>query len=224
MSPADSGSVLVVAKAPVPGRVKTRLAEDVGAEAAAGLAAAALLDTLETAALAVGPSRCVLALDGSLSGAVDGQELTRAAAGWRILQQGPGTLGERLAQAHAGVQGPLVQVGMDTPQLTARQLRDLLDGLVRHDAVLAPAEDGGWWALALQEGRAAGPLARVTMSTPTVYDDTCSALRAAGLDVGASGCRLTDVDRLTDARDVASAAPATRFARRLAELVPDGVR
>ena len=69
---------LVVAKAPMPGRVKTRLGADVGMAAAADLAAAALLDTLLACADAFGADRCLLSLDGDLCDAVRGEEIERA--------------------------------------------------------------------------------------------------------------------------------------------------
>lgn len=216
-------TVLVVAKAPVPGRVKTRLAADLAADlggdhrSAALLAAAALLDTIEACTVAVGASRCRLAVAGSLDDAVDAEALRTALAGWVVVpQQGDG-LGERLARAHAETPGPLVQVGMDTPQVTAELLHTTLAGLADHDAVLAPATDGGWWALAVSAGRLAAPLAGVPLSTPTAHDDTRAALVAAGLSVGTAPV-LTDVDRLADAAQVAAAAPGTRFAARFAEL------
>lgn len=213
-------TVLVVAKAPVPGRVKTRLAADVGDRVAARLASAALLDTIAAAVEAVGTARCRLALEGDLTQAVDGSELVHALAGWTIVPQCGGALGERLAHAHAGVRGPVVQIGMDTPQVTAGLLADVLTGLDRSDAVLAPAMDGGWWALGLRDGAACAPLRDVPMSTPTTYDDTRRALKETGLRV-AGAPLLTDVDRLADAVEVARAAPGSRFAAALEQL---GVR
>jgi len=204
-------TVLVIAKAPVAGTVKTRLAADLGGDhrLAAELAAAALLDTL--AACALPGARRRIALAGSLDDAVRGEEIRRSLAGWEVTGQRCTTLGERLAAAHAEVPGPVVQIGMDTPQVTADLLREVGDGLRRHDAVLAPAADGGWWALALRDGRLAAPLAGVPMSTPTTYADTGVALLAAGLGVG-SARRLTDVDHLDDVETVAAAAPGTVFA------------
>ncbi|MDQ6524457.1 hypothetical protein RB608_12640 [Nocardioides sp. LHD-245] len=73
-------TILVVAKAPVPGRVKTRLAVDIGAHAAARVAAAALLDTMRACTGALGRGRCRLALDGELADAVDASRIRRALA------------------------------------------------------------------------------------------------------------------------------------------------
>lgn len=206
--------VLVVAKAPVAGRVKTRLGADVGLEDAAGLAAAALADTLAAAAALVGPARCHLSLEGDLAAAdvVDGAGLRGLVEGWTITPQRGDLLGERLAHAHAACgRGPVVQVGMDTPQITPALLTVVADGLADADAVLAPAADGGWWALALRDPAQAAALVDVPMSTPTTGADTAAALRAAGLTL-ADGPVLADVDTVVEAAEVAALAPDTRFA------------
>jgi rSAM/selenodomain-associated transferase 1 len=202
--------VLVMAKAPVPGRVKTRLGWEIGPQRAAELAAAALLDTVE-ACSAYSPAGCYLALDGALRSAIDGLEIGSRLSGWTVLAQGGAGLAERLANALASVPGPVVQIGMDTPQLVPADLADVVAGLSEHDAVLAPAEDGGWWALALRDPRRASALRTVEMSTPTTHRDTLAALRRAGLSVG-EGSTRRDVDTLADARAVA-ATSSGRFAR-----------
>jgi glycosyltransferase A (GT-A) superfamily protein (DUF2064 family) len=208
-------TILVLAKAPVPGAVKTRLAADLGGGSdadllAAELAAAALLDTL--ASCRATGAGCRIALAGDLARAVRRDDLRDALRGWTVAGQHGATFGERLVAAHAEVPGPVVQVGMDTPHAGPGLLLDLAAGLTATDAVLAPAADGGWWALALRSGRLAAPLAGVPMSRPTTYRDTRRALVAAGLSVGAAP-RLTDVDHLQDARAVATEAPTTAFAR-----------
>lgn len=205
--------VLVVAKAPVAGQAKTRLGAEVGMAAAAELAAAALLDTLAAAAAYAGPGRCHVALAGDLADGAAADELRRALDGWVVRPQIGGGFDERLAHAHADVPGPVVQVGMDTPQLTPALLAEVVAGLASHDAVLAPAEDGGWWALALRDPGAAGALRGVPMSTPETYVATRAALEDAGLSVGTAST-LVDVDEVDDAHRVAAAAPSTRFARR----------
>lgn len=220
---AASPQLLVLAKAPVPGLVKTRLAADLGDDVlAAEIAAASLLDTLAACVAATGPAHCRLALAGDLGQAVRGDEIRRALHRWTVTAQVPGTLGERLAAAHAETAGPVVQIGMDTPQATPELLLTVAAGLAEDDAVLAPATDGGWWALALRDGRAAAPLAGVPMSTPTTCADTRSALTAVGLVVG-TGPVLADVDHLGDAYDVAALVPGSGFARAVLDLRPHRV-
>lgn len=217
-----SARALVVAKAPVAGLVKTRLGAGVGMTAAAELAAAALLDTLAACRAAFGPSRCLLSLSGDLADAVRGDELARALDGWAVARQRGATFAERLVHAHADVPpgAPVVQVGMDTPQVTAAQLHAAAGAFADHDAVLGAAEDGGWWVLGLRDPRAAAALHGVPMSTPTTYADTAAALAAAGLRVGVTGT-LRDVDTAADADVVASAAPNGEFARVWAGLRSD---
>ncbi len=206
-----STHALVVAKTPVPGQVKTRLGAGIGMERAALLACASLLDTLAACSAAFGPERCHVSLAGDLAGAVGAPEIEAALAGWTVHPQAGETFGDRLADAHARVPGAVVQVGMDTPHLTPALLLAAADGLDVHDAVLGPAEDGGWWVLGLRDPGAASVLRAVPMSTPTTYADTLAALVGAGLDVGAT-TTLRDVDEVPDAEAVARLAPTTRFA------------
>ena len=208
--------LLVVAKAPVPGRVKTRLGSEVGMAAAARLAAASLADTLTACAATYGPQRCCLALDGSFDDAVDGVGLAELAAGWQVFAQRGEGLAVRLVNAHADAgdrtRGAVLQVGMDTPQVTADLLRAAAFELGTADAVLGPADDGGWWILGARDPRRVAAIAGVPMSTPTTGADTRSALQTAGLDVAATST-LRDVDTAEDAEVVARLVPGSRFAR-----------
>jgi len=217
MSPPQTGPphLLVVAKAPEPGKVKTRLDREFGMDAAAAVAAASLLDTLVACTAAVGADYCHLSMVGDLDldRAVDGDLIREALVGWTVHPQAGGAFGDRLARAHALVPGPIVQIGMDTPQVTPELLLEVAAGLEHHDAVLAPAEDGGWWALGLRDPSQAEVLRGVPMSTETTYDDTLAPPRCAVLDVG-SGSPLRDVDTVADADAdiVAAHATGTRFA------------
>ncbi len=205
---------LVVAKAPVPGTVKTRLGADVGMQVAAEVAAAALIDTLQACREAFGPDRCLLALAGDLDEAERRHELHEALDGWTVFPQRGTGLAERLAGAHAdaGPDGPLLQVGMDTPQLGVPHLHDAAAALAEADAVLGPAHDGGWWLLGLHARDAGAELREVAMSAPTTYDDTRRALEDAGLSVRTTAV-LRDVDTVHDADLVAAEAAHTEFAR-----------
>ncbi|MEV7431362.1 DUF2064 domain-containing protein [Nocardioides sp. NPDC092400] len=209
--------VLVVAKAPVPGLVKTRLGKDIGADAAAEVAAASLLDTLAACADAVGPRQCHLSLSGDLDEAVHGERIQRRLADWWVTPQVGEDFAARLAHAHAEGPGPVVQVGMDTPQVTADLLLEVAEGLGAHHGVLGPAEDGGWWVLGLRDPAHARALVGVEMSTPTTYDDTRAALVAAGVTVGLAPV-LRDVDTVADAEAVAAGAPSSHFAHTWQEV------
>src|SRR5439155_3116666 len=191
------------AKAPVPGRVKTRLCPPCTARQAADIAAAALADTL-AAAGATPAERHTIVLCGQYE----------PPAGWRrVAQRGDG-LAARLANGFADTARPhtaTLLIGMDTPQVTPTLLGAVAAGLADADAVLGPAEDGGWWALALRDPADAEALRGVPMSTPDTMGWTVHALRARGLRVG-YGPPLRDVDTAADARHVAALCPGGRFA------------
>lgn len=199
--------LLVLAKQPVAGKVKTRLCPPLTHEQAAEVATAALEDTLEVVRL-VPAARRVLVLDG-----------TYRAGGFEVQPQRGGPMPERLAAAFDDVDPaqPALLVGMDTPQLTAALLREALDRLAEHEAVLGLASDGGWWALGLH--RPDGSLLR---DVPTSQDDTgalqLAALRQAGLEPHLLP-ELRDVDDAEDARAVAALAPYGRFGRLVTELL-----
>ena len=201
-------TLVVIAKEPLPGRVKTRLTPPFSPTGAAALAEAALTDTL--AAVAAAPARRrVLVLAGR-----PGPWLP---AGFEVAAQVEGGLDERIAAALAAVDGPVLLVGMDTPQLTP----DLLAADPARDAWFGPAEDGGFWALGL-----ARPDPELVRGVPMSLADTgarqLDRLRGAGLDVGLLP-PLLDVDTAADAAEVATAAPGTRFAATWRGLVGTAV-
>jgi uncharacterized protein len=205
-APEPAITLLVIAKQPVPGRVKTRLVPPCTYEQAAALAEAALADTLHTAAM-VPAGRRVLVLDGEPGPWLPG--------GFDILPQCDGPLDERLAAAFAAVSGPALLIGMDTPQVTPDLLTVDWDGA---DAVFGPAADGGFWALGLREPDPA-LLRGVPMSTSQTGAVQRARLLAAGLRV-ADLPQLRDVDTAADAVAVARQAPRTRFAARVREFAP----
>ncbi|MGW6292728.1 TIGR04282 family arsenosugar biosynthesis glycosyltransferase [Streptomyces sp. NPDC055058] len=199
-------TLLVIAKEPRPGRVKTRLTPPFTPGQAARLAEAALTDTLY--AVAAAPAlRRVLVLDGS-----PGPWLP---PGFDVVPQGTGGLDERLAGAFARCDGPALLIGMDTPQVTPELLAvDFTDC----DAHFGPAEDGGFWALGLARPDPA-LLRGVPMSTATTGAAQRDRLLTAGLRVRDLPT-LRDVDTAADAHAVAALAPHGRFAAQLARCTP----
>ncbi|HEY1487494.1 MAG TPA: TIGR04282 family arsenosugar biosynthesis glycosyltransferase [Micromonosporaceae bacterium] len=218
MSRSIRSQLLVIAKVPVPGRVKTRLCPPCTPDQAASIAAAALADTLTVAAEFPAVRHTLV-----LAGGSDAEPAGFAApVGWRVLAQRGGELGERLAYAFRDTALPGVPsllIGMDTPQLTGALLAEVATGLADADAVLAPALDGGWWALALNDPGHAHVLTAVATSTSATGELTAAALRALGLRV-AYGPVLRDVDVAVDARAVALACPDTRFATAVRRHLP----
>lgn len=208
--------VLVMAKAPVPGQVKTRLAVTEGDERAASLAAAALLDTLDVCEQEFAPAERFLAVTGELAAASSGEELLRRLGSWAVLHQRGEDFAARLANAHRDVHercgGPVVQIGMDTPHVAAEQLRSVGRAAAReHRPVLGLAEDGGWWVLVSAGPHDLAGLDTVPMSTEQTGELTLKTLGERGVTLSAEVLR--DVDDASDAAHVAALAPHTRFAR-----------
>jgi uncharacterized protein len=203
-------AIAVLAKAPVPGHVKTRLCPPLRPEEAADLAAAAISDTLR-AVDATRVVRKVLVVDGVAP---------PTPAGFRVVPQRAGDLAHRLAGAVTDVGGPVLVIGMDTPQVTSETLDRALDVLGRPDtdAVLGPALDGGYWAIGL------------TRPDPRVFDGVPMSVASTGAhqltrmrELGLRVCMLPplrDVDQFADAVVVAAEAPQTRFAAAFRQLEP----
>jgi len=217
-------TVIVLAKSPRPGRVKTRLQPTFSGAEAAALAAAAIRDTLDAVA-DLGPRRTVVAWDGPPVSWLPTDAVV-------LPQRGVG-LDERLENVFAdafalddeadrpgayradGRPGrPTLLIGMDTPQLSAG---DLDVDWAGHDAVLGPAEDGGYWAIGFRR-YVPGAILGVPMSTSGTGDTQQSRLRSLGLDVLLLP-QLLDVDEPADAARVAAGWPGGRFGRLHRRLV-----
>ncbi|MFD7863630.1 DUF2064 domain-containing protein [Streptomyces sp. NPDC057682] len=208
-------TLLVIAKEPLPGRVKTRLTPAFSPTEAARLAEAALADTLSTVRTLPAARRVVV---------LDGRPGPWLPPGIEVVAQGSGGLDERLAAAFGACTGPAVLIGMDTPQVSATDLAPALcpgawDGC---DAWFGPAEDGGFWALGLAAPDP-GLLRGVPMSVPETGAVQRRRLVDAGLVVRDLP-RLRDVDTAADAAHVAALAPHGRFAAELALLSRAAVR
>lgn len=202
-------TLLVVAKAPVPGLAKTRIAATVGDEAAAELAAAALLDTLLTVTAVGWP--VVVAMTGDLGQAAHSEEIAEALAATELIEQRGDGLGERLAHAHADAQAGrgIVQVGMDTPQLTVADYLEAGRTVAEGVRVIGPAHDGGWWLLGLPDPTEAHGLRQVEMSVDDTGEQTVAAL-------GGDFVRLRvvrDMDTWDDAVLIAKEVPFSLLAR-----------
>lgn len=176
-----SGALLVFAKEPRAGEVKTRLCPPLTPEQAAELYACMLDDVLEASAAeakALGLAPLLLVAPASACG-----RLAVRAPGWRVLAQRGPDLGARMERAAADAaalgHAPLLLRGSDTPALEPAVLREGLEALAEVDLALSPAPDGGYGLVALR--RAAPGLFSHPMSTPRVLDDTLARARALGL-------------------------------------------
>lgn len=204
--------VVVLAKSPVPGRVKTRLQPTFSAAEAAALAAAAVRDTLDAVA-DLGPRRTVVAWDGP---AVPWLPPTVC-----VVPQRGSSLDERLEHVfedvyalEGGRPADVVLVGMDTPQLRAADLDLRWED---DDAVLGLSADGGYWSIGFRR-HVPGAIRGVPMSTPHTGRAQLDRLHAQGLRVGLLPT-MRDVDEAADAAQVAALAPDTRFGRLHRRLV-----
>lgn len=208
-------ALIVIAKAPRAGHSKTRLCPPCTPAQAAGLAGAALEDTLEAVA-ATRAARHICVLEGPA-----GPWLP---PGFEVVAQVEGGLDRRLAAAFDAAAGPALLVGMDTPQVSMRDLEAAQAALAAPgcDAVFGPAIDGGYWAVGLRR-----PDPRVfegvPMSTPWTLAAQRERLRMLGLKWGELAT-MRDVDTIEDARIVAGQDPGSRFAIAMRAIDPEAGR
>jgi uncharacterized protein len=198
--------VLVMAKSPQPGRVKTRLCPPCSPDEAALVATAALADTLDAVA-SCGAARRVVALDGA-----PGPWLP---PGFTVVPQRGRDFNERLTNAWADTGGPGIQIGMDTPQVTPGELDGLLavlDGSGDRPAVLGRALDGGWWVVGWRSADPRDVFAGVPMSAPTTGAAQERRLLSLGFEL-VHGEPKRDIDTVDDLTAVAVAHPRLRTAR-----------
>ena len=210
-------TVLIVAKAPVPGLAKTRLAAALGDRVAAGIAAAALLDTLDAVADTPLAAK-VVAMTGDLASACQSEAIRERLSGFTVVEQRGDSFADRLANAHADAAAtagpmPVLQIGMDTPQVTAELLTRCARALLGAHAVIGPARDGGWWLLGVSDAATAECLRLVPMSQPDTGAMTYAALLKTGSPVIVLE-ELADVDTVADISGVrADCRPSGRFAQ-----------
>lgn len=196
--------LLVIAKAPVAGRSKTRLCPPCSPRQAADLAEAALVDTLD----AVDRTEC-----GGRTIVLEGSPGDWLPEGFEVVPQVEGGLADRLAAAFSQAGGPALLIGMDTPQVDPGLLGDSLDqlGQARPGAVLGLSADGGYWAIGMNE-RQPGAFEKVPMSTARTGEFQLRRLAELGLSVEMLP-ELRDIDFFEDARQVAGDWPDGEFAR-----------
>lgn len=205
-------ALIVLAKSPEPGRVKTRCSPPCSPAQAAGLAEASLRQTLRIV-LEVPAERRVVVLDGR-----PGPWLP---ADFEVIAQCTGSLGERMDAAFADVGGPAILVGMDTPQIDV----DVLDVALRllaaqpDVALVGPADDGGFWAVGL--GVAPPRLfAGVAMSRNDTYKSLLLALARHSIPWTPLPV-LSDFDDFETACTIAQTIPTSEFAEVVRQIIAD---
>jgi len=199
--------VVVMAKRPIPGRVKTRLTPDFSAFQAACIHAA-MLDCVLHRLVKLLPGQHLLALDSD----PDPSTYTPAAPldfqippGFQVMDQGRGNLGDRLNHVWHTIYdgagpgpggGQTAFFGVDSPDIPAQALKKLWPTLDQAQAVIGPVDDGGYWCLAAK--RPSPQLLKgIDWGTQAVYHQTHTAAQNAGLKL----IDLTpwhDVDTPTD--------------------------
>jgi rSAM/selenodomain-associated transferase 1 len=187
-------SLVIFVKEPRPGRVKTRLAHDIGAidaawwfrHQSARLIRRLAADRRWRTVLAVTPDR-------------EGLASRVWPAGLKRWPQGPGDLGARMGRALVGMPpGPVVVIGADIPAITPGHIAESFRLIGRHDAVLGPTPDGGYWMIGLRRGGRAAPsgmLGEVRWSSAHALADTVASL--VPLDIGYAAT-LNDIDTVED--------------------------
>jgi hypothetical protein len=188
--------LVVFAKAPEAGSVKTRLCPPLSPHEAAALAEAFLRDVL---ALAQSLADCALMLCYTPRGTRNRMRRL-APSRWRLRLQRGADLGERLGHVMADLltdpRARVVVLGSDSPQLPSATLSAAYASLARHDLVLGPAEDGGYYLIGLRRWTR-GLFDGVRWSTDRALADTLERARTLGLS-----CEL--LEQAYDVDDIAS--------------------
>lgn len=178
-------------KAPVAGRVKTRLGRDIGAVRATQF-------YRHTAAAVIGRLACSRGWRTILSATPDHAKMPVA---WRrgvgLVNQGSGDLGRRMQRIFdRATPGPVVIVGTDIPAISIADVARAFRALGKADAVFGPAADGGYWLVGLRRTpRVISPFAGVRWSTQHALADTEANLRD---HVVARVATLSDIDNGAD--------------------------
>lgn len=204
--------VCIFVRCPAPGRVKTRLARDLGNEAACDLYRAMVADLIAT----------VRACGMPLFLCHDGQDATGLPSEWieaaaTVIRQQGKSLGERMSAAFEDAfaigAGGVILTGSDIPGMDAMLLRSAQTAIEQHDVVFAPALDGGYCLVAAKKNHVNDIIFQnIPWSTPSVLEMTLAACTTHGLSYQTLEPRR-DIDTLDDlsayCRNPAATAPAT---------------
>ena len=182
--------LIIMVKQPRPGRVKTRLARDIGRVEAAWWYRHQMTRLLRNLrdprwqiTLAIAPDRA------TQNRHLWPSDLPR-------LPQGRGDLGDRMRRMlEAPPPGPVCLIGSDIPGITRRHIAHAFQALGTHDGVFGPAPDGGYWLVGMRRPLPRNLFAHVRWSSPHALSDTLAPLhrhRIARIDT------LADVDTAAD--------------------------
>lgn len=198
----DDSLILLFIKSPVRGRVKSRLAAALGENAALGLYKNFVLDTLATVELSGHPCRICFHPPDAGEAVADWLGRRRS-----YLAQTGNDLGERMEQAFRrvfseGACSRAILIGSDIPDLPGDAFSEAFRSLDRHDAVIGPATDGGYYLIGFRIDTFFPDIFHaVEWSTDTVFSRTMEVFAKAGLRVHALPA-WRDVDTSEDLRDL----------------------
>jgi rSAM/selenodomain-associated transferase 1 len=206
----DSNCILLFVKSPIKGQVKTRLAVDIGEDAAVGLYKCFVEDVVST----------VEGFDATFRFYFHPPEAKSHFQQWLgeqhsyIPQAGNG-LGERLKNAFIDAfdQGfsKVIAIGSDSPDLPESFLREAFEKLESHDAVIGPSSDGGYYLIGFSENSfVSEAFDSIAWSTSAVFDQTQMRLKTHQLNVHLLP-QWHDVDTYSDLDDLAARNENTSF-------------
>lgn len=184
-------ALVVLAKTPVAGSVKTRLQPVASVEESAALAAAMARDVLERS----WPfARRVLAVAGGRHRYWE----DAASEGWEVVEQRGAHLGERMWNAVRFAGGTAVILGTDSPHLPTESVLETAQALASHDGAWVPADDGGYVCIAATP-RASALFGALPWGSADVLAETRRRARSAGLRTCEVG-GWYDLDEIADLR------------------------
>jgi len=202
--------ILLFIKAPVRGRVKSRLAEAIGEERALGLYKNFILDILDTVKKTGYPFRICYYPSNA------GAEVSSWLAGqYRLMPQQGDDLGERMENAFIrcfseGFERAIL-IGSDLPDLTQAVLQEAMASLAENDVVIGPASDGGYYLIGFHSHTLLPRMFQgMPWSTATVFRETMAILQNSSLSTGQAPM-WNDVDTVEDLRALCKRSKNTEF-------------
>lgn len=216
--PNDEPAVAIFARAPSPGRAKTRLIPLLGARGAADFQAALFADIVRKVSALTEVSRYIF---------ISGRDLpiNSAPANYTLMRQRGRDLGERLGRAFRELLQPhhaAIVIGTDSPQLPSRILPQALSELRFCDAVLGPCPDGGYYLIGLRR-MSRGLFRGVRWGTPHAFRDSLGNILRLGFSCSILE-PVADIDRPVDFRRLESEMASNPAARRSAPAVWSFIR
>ena len=182
--------VVVFVKAPILGKVKTRLAKSIGDKAALEAYKELTLTVLGRIKKLTKVDLCFTP-DDSIN-----EVMPWAQENWTTTPQGPGDLGERMCKVFDNITEPTLLIGSDCPYMEEEDLIEAGHALEKNDLVLGPAEDGGYWMIGMKTPTPS-LFKEINWGSSTVYKSTVSRAEEQGLRIW-RGRMLGDIDCADD--------------------------